>query len=393
MAEPGLPSAAEVIHQRLVDGSKPGERDDPYRLALAIEGGGMRGVVSAGMLVALEQLGMTGCVDFVVGTSAGALAGAFFVDGRAVEGSVLFYTDLHEEPFLDRSRLLKREAALDLHYLVEQAAVDRGLDVTMLAANPIDLYATVAPVDPDNPIRHFEVSGSADHVNAILKATASLPVLAGSAKEVEGELYVDGGLHEQIPWRTAAKLGATHVLVLPSRPVSTDAKLDTLSFIERVSVVPVVRRVHNDHVGDLVASLPVRSSREAWNLRAVSEGRATPLEWMEGRGQPRFDIIHVPSRVRLPSRLERERPVLVDALIEGARAVVDHFGLGGADSIAVEQRVVLTHPDAPVKHFRASQLTELVIDRAQQGDDDGDSPDRWRDRRRSGGRRAEDPRG
>ena len=388
MPEPGLPSAAEVILRRLESGTKPGERDDGYRLALAIEGGGMRGVVSAGMLVALEQLGMTGTIDMVVGTSAGALAGAFFVDGRAVEGSVLFYTDLHEEPFLDRSRLLRREAALDLDYLVEEAAVDRGLDVTMLVTNPIELYATVAPVDPANPTRHFHVTGSADHVNAILKASASLPVLAGPAKHVDGEYYVDGGLHEQIPWRTAAMLGATHVLALPSQPVTPDHELDSLSFIERVSVVPVVKRVHNDHVGDLVATLPVRSSREAWNLRAVSEGRSTPLDWMAGRGQPRFDIVHVPESVRLPSRLERERPVLVDALIAGANAVVDHFGLGGTDAIAVEQRVVLTHPDAPVKHFRASQLTELVIERGRGPDEDQE--DRRRDRRRGGGRRAED---
>lgn len=362
----GLPTSQQVILDRLVADSKPGERDDDYVLALAIEGGGMRGVVSAGMLVALEQLGITGCIDLVVGTSAGALAGAFFVDGRAVEGSVLFYTELHDEPFLDRSRLLRREAALDLHYLVDSAAVSRGLDFGAVADSPIPLYATVSPADPESSRRMFRVDGDMERVSSILKASASLPVLAGSAKLVDGEHYLDGGLHEQIPWRTAASLGATHVLVLPSKPVSSDAELDSLSFIERVSVVPVVRRIHNDHIADLVANLPRRSSREAWNLRAVEEGRATPLDWMAGRGQPRFDVIHVPDSVELPGRLERERPVLVDALIGGANAVVHYFGLGGEDAIAVEQRVVLTHPDAPVKHFRASQLTELVIERGNE---------------------------
>jgi hypothetical protein len=36
--------------------SKPGNRTDGRRLALAIEGGGMRGVVSGGLVAALEQL-------------------------------------------------------------------------------------------------------------------------------------------------------------------------------------------------------------------------------------------------------------------------------------------------------------------------------------------------
>lgn len=367
MPGPGVPPAKQVILERLAEESMPGARADDYRLALAIEGGGMRGIVSAGMLVALEQLGITGCIDLVVGTSAGALAGAFFVEGRAVEGSVLFYTELHDEPFLDRSRLLRREAALDLDYLVDTAAVSRGLDFTGIAASPIPLYATVAPVDPAVDTRHFHVAGSAERVSSILKATASLPVLAGGAKRIDGIEYVDGGLHEQIPWRTAAALGATHVLVLPSKPVSADEELDSLSFIERVSVIPLVRTVHNDHVAELVSDLPARSSREAWNLRAVEEGRATPLHWMAGRRQPRFDVIHVPDSIRLPGRLERERPVLVDALIGGANAVVHHFDLGGDDAVAVEQRVVLTHPAAPVKHFRASQLTELVIERGLDG--------------------------
>jgi predicted patatin/cPLA2 family phospholipase len=360
-----LPSSIDVILDRLAAGSRPGERTDDYQLALAIEGGGMRGVVSAGMLVALEQLGITGCIDMVVGTSAGALAGAFFVDGRGIEGSVLFYTELHDAPFLDRSRLLKREAALDLDYLVDEASVVRGLDFSAVSVSPIPLYATVAPVDPENGIRHFHVTGTAERVASILKASASLPVLAGAAKLVDGEEYLDGGLHEQIPWRTAAALGATHVLVLPSRPVTADQELESLSFLERISLIPVIKRMYNTHIADLVASLPARSSREAWNLHAVAEGRATPLYWMEGRGRPRFDLVEVPDTIRLPGRLERERPVLVDALIGGARAIVDYFGLGGDNGVAVEQRVVLTHPDAPVKHFRASQLTELVIERAR----------------------------
>ena len=317
----------------------------------------MRSVLSAGMLLALEQLGMTPCFDLVVGTSAGAVSAAFFVDGRAVEGSVLFYTELNSEPFLNRSRLLKREAALDLDHLIDRAVVARGLDFASVAQSPIPLHATVSPIDPDNPIRQFHVGGSAARVAAILKATASLPVLAGSSKPVDGDDYVDGGLHEQIPWRTAASLGATHVLVLPSQPVSADEELGTLSFIERVSVIPVVRRVHGDHIGTLVAELPRRSSHGAWNVRAVADGRASPLDHQMARWDGQVGIVELPVDVALPARLETSRPVLVDALIAGAEAVVAHFGL---EDVAVEQRVVLTHPDVPIKQVRSSLLADLV---------------------------------
>ncbi len=360
---PAVPSSAQVIVDRLAAGSLPGQRDDQYRLALAVEGGGMRGVISAGMLLALEQLGMTACIDMVVGTSAGAISGAFFTHGCTVEGSVLFYSDLNSEPFLNRNRLLKRESALDLDYLIDIAAVARGLDFSAIADAPIALYATVTPTDPANEIRHFRVDGTPQRVASILKATASLPVLAGSAKVVEGLEYVDGGLREQIPWHTAASLGATHILVLPSRPVRAGQDLETLSFIERVSVIPVVRRVHGDHIAQLVSDLPERSSREAWNLRAIADGKALPIQRSADGTRPRFDIVDLDTDVHLPGRLERSRPVLVDALIEGAEAVVGHFGLADGNAVVVEQRVVLTHPSAPVKHFRASQLADLVVER------------------------------
>lgn len=352
-----MTSTREVILERLRTGSEPGNRDDPHRVALAVEGGGMRGVVSAGMLLALEQLGMTACVDVVVGTSAGAVSGAFFVAGRAVEGSVLFYTELNDEPFLDRSRLFRREAALDLHHLIDEAAVSRGLDFVAVSTSVIPLYATVTPVDPDNPRREFHVTGPADRVAAILKATASLPVLAGAAKRVDGEDYCDGGLWEQIPWRTAASVGATHVLVLPSRPVRADEQLHSLSFIERVSVVPVVRRIHGDHIGRLVSELPRRSSRGAWNLRAVVDGRASALDDRLGPWTGHIEIVELPADLDLPARLETSRPVLIDALSAGATAVLTHFGL---DEVVVEQRVVLTHPTVPVKQVRSSMLAELA---------------------------------
>ena len=40
------------------DGSLPLHRTDSFKLGLVVEGGGMRGAVSAGSLFALEQLGL-----------------------------------------------------------------------------------------------------------------------------------------------------------------------------------------------------------------------------------------------------------------------------------------------------------------------------------------------
>ncbi len=48
----------ELALERARTGSRPGNRTDGCRLGLVVEGGGMRGCVSAGSLMALYQLGL-----------------------------------------------------------------------------------------------------------------------------------------------------------------------------------------------------------------------------------------------------------------------------------------------------------------------------------------------
>src|SRR5215216_1076130 len=70
-----------VIADRVRRGSRPGERQDGLRVALAIEGGGMRGTISAGMALALHDAGVAHVFDAVYGASAGAITGAWLLSG------------------------------------------------------------------------------------------------------------------------------------------------------------------------------------------------------------------------------------------------------------------------------------------------------------------------
>jgi predicted patatin/cPLA2 family phospholipase len=69
----------KAMRSRLANGSKPGNRDDGMKIAVAIEGGGMRGCVAAGMISAVDDLGLSDTIDVVYGSSAGALVGAYFI--------------------------------------------------------------------------------------------------------------------------------------------------------------------------------------------------------------------------------------------------------------------------------------------------------------------------
>ncbi len=351
------PTTTDVLRQRLAAGSLPGERTDGHRVALAVEGGGMRAVVSSGMLLALEQLGFGDAFDMVVGTSAGTLASAFFVAKQATEGSVLFYTDLTSAPFLDKRNAIKRRKAIDLDYLVDTASRRRGLEYEHLRQAKTELWATICPVEENNPITRVRVDGDNDRIGAILKASAALPVLGGGNRFVDGEEYVDGGLSEQIPWRSAMDLGATHILVLPSRAVEEVEEASRMSFVEKFATTRIVGSLHGERVADLVGHLPESATNQALSLLSIAGGSGSPLDTSGSLWPGHLELVHIDASVPVPARLETKRPVLVDGLIGGAQSLLDHFGLG---SVSVEQRVVLQHPDVSVHALRSEQLRSVI---------------------------------
>src|SRR5579862_5030440 len=79
---PSQPEVLRLLQDRARTGSRPGQRADEHRIVLAVEGGGMRGTVSAGMALALQELGFLPAFDAVYGSSAGAITAAWLVSSR-----------------------------------------------------------------------------------------------------------------------------------------------------------------------------------------------------------------------------------------------------------------------------------------------------------------------
>ena len=352
------PSVRQVLLDRLDAGSKPGDREDDHKLVLAVEGGGMRGAVSSGMLLALEQLGLRDSVDEVVGTSAGALAAAFFVIGRGTAGSSLFYTVLNSENFMNRRRLVTDGAVMDLDYLIDTAMPRYGFDWDDILASHIPLWATVTPASEGDPNRLYRVGSTKEHAREVLAATAALPVLSGGNRMVGNRPYVDGGMLEAVPWASAIGRNATHVLVIRSRDFNKGGAIEEHTLVERATARRFVGRLH----GEVVAKAVRRSTERFWNsteaLRSVIEGNASSLAGVDRDVE--IDVVIPASETVLPERLELDTHVLLDALAAGADAMLRYLDLEG---FSVEQRVVVTHPRAPIGRVRTKSLRPIVADR------------------------------
>ena len=98
---------AQLLYQRRNEGSLPGARTDTYRVGLAIEGGGMRGIVSAAMMTALVDCELMQSFDAIYAFSAGALNSVYILSGLGWYALSVYYDPAVSRAFLDMRRVLR----------------------------------------------------------------------------------------------------------------------------------------------------------------------------------------------------------------------------------------------------------------------------------------------
>ncbi|MEA2310540.1 MAG: hypothetical protein QOE28_508 [Solirubrobacteraceae bacterium] len=195
-----------------------GTRDDGARLVLAIEGGGMRGAVSAGMAIAIHELGLTGCFDAVYGASAGALNAVWLLSGNPGEGLRPYADPALMRAYIRRSNVLRGRPVVDTRHLVEHLYEHvLPLRFERVIEHPVRLHPLATDVETGRAVDLADTIRDRASLKLALRASTALPVLAGPPVEIAGRRYLDAGLAESIPFHAALAAGATHVLVLRSR--------------------------------------------------------------------------------------------------------------------------------------------------------------------------------
>ena len=206
-----------VLRDRAGSGSRPGHRADGYRVALSIEGGGMRGTVSAGMALALHEFGLVNAFDAVYGASAGAITGAWLLSSTP-EGLRGWADPDYARTLIRWSSLLRGRPVVDVRTLVEVVyQTDFPMDFASVLASPVEYHPLGTDAETGEATDLRPLIGDPAELRLALRASASLPFLAGPPVELRGRRFFDAGVAESVPFRTPLAQGATHVLVLRSR--------------------------------------------------------------------------------------------------------------------------------------------------------------------------------
>lgn len=181
---------------------------------LILEGGGMRGVYTGGVLEKLLEEEIF--VDYVIGVSAGACHAASYIsrqNGRNREVTIGYVN--HPEYISVKNLLVKRELfGMDLIFNeIPNSLVPFDYERFNNATEEFVVGATDCLT---GEAVYFEKQNQPEDVLAIVRASSSLPLMSKPV-EFAGKLLMDGSIADPLPIRKALSDGVTKPIIVLTR--------------------------------------------------------------------------------------------------------------------------------------------------------------------------------
>ncbi|WP_045398150.1 alpha/beta fold hydrolase [Vibrio campbellii] len=198
-----------MLHQQHVD-----------KIALVTEGGGQRGIFTAGVLDAFLHADFNP-FDLLIGTSAGSLNLASYICGHQGHAYKIIAETTRRPEFFKLTKYLLNGEGLDLDFLVDNAEIDiplnweKGSD--LLKTKQVVAVATHAR---NLTTECFDVT--VDNWKDVLRASCAIPALHKKPVVFDGARWLDGGVSAPIPVEEAYRRGYKHIVVVRTMPTDFD---------------------------------------------------------------------------------------------------------------------------------------------------------------------------
>ena len=198
---------------------------------LVLEGGGMRGVFTSGVLDAFMKYELY--FPYVVAVSAGACNGLSYMSRQMRRARFSNIDMLRKYGYLSLKHLVEQGSIFDPNVLYERFPSEIvPFDYRTYAANPA-VYEMVTTNCLTGFAEYLSEKHDARRITAIAKASSSLPYVAQITK-VDGVPMLDGGIVDSIPVIRATSQGHPFNVVIMTRNKgyrSTERDVNIPSFI------------------------------------------------------------------------------------------------------------------------------------------------------------------
>jgi predicted patatin/cPLA2 family phospholipase len=184
------------------------------KTALVLEGGAMRGMYTAAVLDVLMDEGIE--VDAIYATSAGVLFGVNYLSGqkgRAIRYNKRFSRD---KRYMGLYSLVTSGNIINRDFAFYEVPFTLDVfDDEAYKKSKTKVVATVTNVQTGG-VEYMEI-GSVLEQMEVLRAASAMPFVSHMV-ELDGQLYLDGGLSDSIPLKKCQEDGYERIVVVETRP-------------------------------------------------------------------------------------------------------------------------------------------------------------------------------
>lgn len=196
-------------------------------IGLILEGGGMRGIYTAGIL----DFFMEKSLNFkeVIGVSAGALHATSYLSNQKGRSKKISIDYLKNKRYCSLYSLITTGDIFGVEFSYHKIPDELNpFDYQAFKNSEMKMYATLTDIEKGEPV-YVEIKDMKEQIDYV-RASASLPLVSRTV-EIDGHKYLDGGMSDSIPLKKSEENGFKKNVVILTQPKGYQKEPNKTGFI------------------------------------------------------------------------------------------------------------------------------------------------------------------
>lgn len=205
---------------------------------LILEGGGMRGLYTAGVLEYFAQHDIH--FPYIIGVSAGACMAASFLSEQQGRNRTVSIDYVNDKRYLSFSNFIRKGELFGMDFIFDEIPNTLvPLDVNKIISGKEEFVIVTTNCETGEPMYFYKEDYDAQTLGKLLRASSSIPFFA-DAVEHDGKYMLDGGIVDPIPIIKAESDGLKKNVVVLTKPRGYYKKESRMSTIINYKKYPKV---------------------------------------------------------------------------------------------------------------------------------------------------------
>ena len=261
------------------------------KVGLVLEGGGMRGMYTSGVLDVFLDNNIE--VDGIIGVSAGVLFGVNYLSkqkGRAIRYNKKYCKD---KRYMGMYSLLTTGKIINKEFSFSELPFKLDIfDEETYKKSKTEFYATVTNIETGKP-EYIKVECPSRQME-LFRATSAMPYVS-EIIEYNDRKYLDGGIADSIPVDKCKEMGFDKIVVILTRPIEyrkkpTNKLLAKLKYSKYPNLVETICNRYKNYNSAVEKVIDMENKKEIFVIRPSNTIDVKRIERDADKLQEMYDL-------------------------------------------------------------------------------------------------------